>query len=118
VIHDNVVGVTLGIGPTRGRHGIFVGNVNSLSIRGNRLALTPPGSSQSKPVDGIRVFGRLGRMAIIRENHLTGFDVGIRFELRGQPPTAPMWMINDNLAVGSNLVVSAPNSANKTNNFG
>ena len=118
VIHDNQISVTLGLGSTRGRHGIYVGNVTSLSIRTNRLILVRPTGTQNMQIDGIRAFGRLGRMAIIRENHLTGFNMGIHFELRGAAPQTPMWMINDNLAEGSSLVVSAPNAANKTNNFG
>ena len=69
-------------------------------------------------IDGIRVFGRLGRSIMIRENHLTGFNVGIHFELRGASPATPMWLINDNLAEGSNPPVSAPNAANKANNWG
>jgi hypothetical protein len=117
VIHDNQIGVTLGMGATRGRHGVFVGNVRSLSIRGNRVTLARPSGTQNMQVDGIRVFGRLGRMAIIRENHLTGFNIGVRFELRGALPLTPMWMINDNLAEGSNPAVRAPDAANKSNNF-
>jgi hypothetical protein len=118
VIEDNRVNVTLGAGATRGRHGIYVGNVTSLKIRSNRLSLGRPAGSQAVQIDGIRVFGRLGRSALIRENHLDGFNIGINFVLRGTPPATPMWAINDNLAEGSNPVVSAPNVANKSNNFG
>ena len=117
-IEDNRVTVTLGAGATRGRHGIYVGNVSSLKIRSNRLSLERPAGSQAVQIDGIRVFGRLGRSAIIRENHLDGFNVGINFVLRGTAPATPMWAINDNLAEGSNPAVSAPNVANKSNNFG
>lgn len=69
-------------------------------------------------IDGIRVFGYLGRHAIIRENFLEGYNIGVHFELRGAAPSTPMWLINDNIAQGSNPVVSAPNAANKTNNWG
>lgn len=118
VIHDNQVAVALGFGSTRGRHGIYVGNVTSLSIRANRLTLLRMAGTQQMQIDGIRVFGRLGRSLIIRENHLVGFNTGIHFELRGVTPPTPMWLINDNLAEGSSLVVNAPNAANKANNWG
>jgi hypothetical protein len=118
VIHNNQISVTLGLGSTRGRHGIYVGNVTSLSIRANRMTVLRFAGSTGIQVDGIRVFGRLGRSLIIRENHLLGFNTGIRFELRGATPPTPMWLINDNLAEGSSLVVSAPNVANKTSNWG
>jgi hypothetical protein len=117
VIQNNSVGVLLGLGPTRGRHGIFVGNVNSLSVRGNRLTLTRPPGAQGIQIDGIRVFGQLGRSVIIRENHLSDFNTGIRLERRGAAPVTPMWLINDNLAEGSTVVVNAPNTANKANNW-
>ena len=118
VIHDNHVGVALGMGATRGRHGIFVGNVRSLSVRGNRLTLSRPPGAEKMQIDGIRVFGRIGRMAAIRENHLSDFNIGIHFELRGPVAPNPMWMINDNLTEGASQPVVAPNVANKSNNFG
>jgi Family of unknown function (DUF6519) len=117
-IEDNRVTVTLGAGATRGRHGIYVGNVSSLKIRSNRLSLERPAGSQAVQIDGIRVFGRLGRSVFIRENHLDGFNIGVNFVLRGTAPATPMWAINDNLAEGSSPAVSAPNVANKSNNFG
>ena len=118
VIETNRVTVTLGMGATRGRHGIYVGNVTSLTIGRNRLSLERPAGSQGMQIDGIRVFGRLGRLLTIRENHLDGFNIGVNFVLRGAPPPKPMWLINDNLAEGSNPPVSAPNTANKANNWG
>lgn len=118
LILDNHISVTLGTGSTRGRHGIYVGNARSLQVRGNRLALVRPTGAQNMQIDGIRVFGYLGRHAIIRENFLEGYNIGVHFELRGTSPSTPMWMINDNIAQGSNPVVSAPNAANKTNNWG
>jgi hypothetical protein len=118
-ILGNQVSVALGIAATRDRHGIYVSNVNSLSIRNNHLALFHGGpGTQNMQTDGIRVFGRMGRSIMIRENHLSGFNIGVRFVLRGVTPNAPMWLINDNLAEGSAVPVSAPNVANKTNNWG
>ncbi len=113
VIHDNRISVPLVVGATRGRHGIYFGNVNSLSIRANRLTLVRPSGAQDMQIDGVRIFGRVGRSIIIRENHLQGFNTGVHFELRGAAPKTPMWLINDNLAENSSLVVSAPNGANK-----
>ena len=115
-IQNNMLEVLLGLGSTRGRHGIFVGNANSVSVRENRLTLERPPGAQGIQIDGVRVFGRMGRSIMIRENHLTGFNTGIHFEHRGPLPPAPMWMINDNLAEGSSVVVNAPNPSSKTNN--
>jgi len=119
VIEDNYVTVTLGAGSTRGRHGIYVGNVTSLKIRSNRLSLERATGSQGLEIDGIRVFGRLGRSVIVRENHLDGFNVGVNVVPRGSAPSGkPMWLINDNLAEGSNPPVTGPDSLGKASNWG
>jgi uncharacterized protein DUF6519 len=118
VIEANRVIVTLGAGATRGRHGIYVGNAASVKIGNNRLSVERPAGARDMTIDGIRVFGRLGRVVMIRENHLDGFNVGVNFVLRGATPPTPMWLINDNLTEGANPPVSAPNVANKANNWG
>jgi hypothetical protein len=117
-IQNNRLEILLGLGATRGRHGIYVGNVQSLSVRANHAKVTRLAGSELTQVDGIRVFGRIGRSVILRENHLIGFNTGIHFELRGATPPTPMWFVNENLAEGSNPPVSAPNVANKANNWG
>ena len=69
------------------------------------------------PAEGIRIFGRLQRHVIIRENHTSGFNTGVMVELRGATPNKPMWIIADNLTEGATTVVVAPAQAQKTNNF-
>src|SRR5262249_11667221 len=117
VIHDNRVDVMLGLGASRGRHGIFVGNVTSLSVRSNRLILSRSTGTANMQVDGIRVFGRIGRYLIVRENHLSSFNNGVVMAVRGPIPSKPMWRINNNLAEGATVVVNAPAAADKSDNL-
>lgn len=53
------------------RHGIFVGNCNSLVIENNFLSLQRFSTTANSDIDGIRLYGFLGRRVIIRQNHLT-----------------------------------------------
>ena len=92
--------VTLWIGPGvfRERHGIFAGNADSILVGANTLALLRDGLSASLLVDGIRVFGYLGRYVMLRDNHIPGFGVGIRVTPRGTEYTAGtrFWRAEDN----------------------
>ena len=69
-------------------HGLFVGNVRSLTIKDNHLTLAPAVLKRS--CDGIRVFGFLGEMVLIRGNHISGFIKAIRMvplSWDDEPPT-------------------------------
>jgi hypothetical protein len=52
------------------RHGIFVGNCDSFVIENNFLSLRRFTSTANSSIDGIRIFGFLGRRQVIRQNHL------------------------------------------------
>lgn len=53
-------------------HGIFVGNCNSLVIENNYLTFQRFRKTSTLSINGIRVFGTLGRRIVIRQNHLVG----------------------------------------------
>jgi hypothetical protein len=61
----------------------------------------------SLPIEGIRVSGRLGRMSLIRQNHLVGFNPNaIYFRPMDAYGTEKMqWLIADNIAANSQLSV-------------
>ncbi|MBM0740403.1 right-handed parallel beta-helix repeat-containing protein [Phormidium sp. CLA17] len=56
------------------RHGVFVGNCSSLVIENNYLTLRRFNGTANLFIDGIRVFGTLGRRIVIRQNHLTSIN--------------------------------------------
>jgi hypothetical protein len=65
------------------RHGIFVGNCNSLVIENNFLSLQRFSTTANSNIDGIRLYGFLGRRIIIRQNHLTSGNSQNGFADRG-----------------------------------
>jgi hypothetical protein len=56
------------------RHGIFVGNCNSLVIENNLIGLIRFNSTLRTPIQGIQIYGFLGRRIVIRQNQLTSLN--------------------------------------------
>ena len=85
------------------RHGIFVGNCTSLVVEANRIKLQRLSNAPKVAIDGIRVFGHIGRMAAIQRNYLEDFTTGILFQPRFPYPAqnSVMWTIAENLALGA-----------------
>jgi hypothetical protein len=83
----------------RGRHAIFGGNCDSLVVENNHVTLWRASESAWWPTDGIRIFGMLGRMVIVRQNHVVDFTIGVTLQGIGKPAptTSPLWEISDNL---------------------
>ncbi len=100
LIRGNTIGVSLPSGATRERHGIFVGNCSSLVVEDNYLTLQRFATTERLRIEGVRIFGYLGKRAILRQNHLQDFSVGIRMNPLNpskNPPT-PLWLVADNVA--------------------
>lgn len=107
VIADNAVYVSLM--PESGgreRHGIFAGNCRSLMIEGNHVECERLGDASRLSIDGIRVYGFLGRMAYVTRNDLTGVTTGIRFAALNNfaDGAASMWKVTENIAHGAALI--------------
>gem|GEM_PF-629639 len=98
-IMNNIIDVLLPSFGTRERHGIFVGNCNSLIIEDNFSSVTRTGRTGN--IDGIRVHGHIGKMMIVRQNHLVGFTRGIHFWPINDGSGTYQWVITDNMAEGS-----------------
>ncbi|HUW66948.1 MAG TPA: DUF6519 domain-containing protein [Candidatus Nanoarchaeia archaeon] len=106
-IRGNNIGILLSP-VVRDRHGIFVGNCDSLIVQDNyaRVKRSPVTSKVS--IDGIRIQGHLGRMMIVRQNHLVGSTVGIRVIPLSGDEGKPQWIVTDNVAPNSENAVLAP----------
>jgi hypothetical protein len=127
VVRDNRIDIVIDpvLGQAAGRYAIFVGNVDSLQIESNRATLTQS-TTQSFPSEGIRVFGYLGRKAVVRHNSVSGFTTGIRvtqvsapslYDQTAAPPPAsyvqavragPLWLVADNVLDKGRTPISAP----------
>ena len=106
-IKGNNIGIILSP-VVRDRHGIFVGNCDSLIVQDNyaRVKRSPVTSKVS--IDGILIHGHLGRMMIVRQNHLVGSTVGIRVIPLSGDEGKPQWIVTDNVAPNSENAVLAP----------
>lgn len=83
------------------RHGVFVGNCYAnLSVENNQVSVQRGPGASDVPIDGIRLYGYLGDMMTVRQNHLVGFTIGVFVRPLNGPATKPGWLVADNLASG------------------
>lgn len=88
------------------RHGIFVGNAQSVQVVDNMVELTYPlieNWAALLPLDGIRLWGSYGPMLQVRGNHCVGVTTGVRVHVLNphiaQHPTIS-WLVQDNAYAG------------------
>jgi hypothetical protein len=117
-IAANTIAVILPIQAVRERHGIFVGNCDSLIIEANHLTVQRFNLTQATRIDGVRVFGVLGRLMIVRQNHLEGVTVGIRVNpVHANPQITHQWLVADNMVPSPQALIVAPPNVQKINNI-
>lgn len=113
-IADNSVVVYLSSEMRGERHGIFVGNTDSLLVERNFVRVLRDDASDGLGIEGIKVHGHLGPMMIARGNHLEGVRVGIRVV----PLTSGdqwQWLVADTMAFPAQPV-DAPATVQQVNN--
>lgn len=113
---DNRIAVSLPAQTKRERHGIFVGNCGRLFIENNEVRVTRLGTKNNVMIEGIRVYGFLGRMMMIRENYLEGCNTGatafvLNSIAENQKQKYFQWLISDNMAPGATTAVSVNSTA-------
>lgn len=106
------------------RNAIFVGNVESLHIEQNRIALQANALAFVPRTEGVKVYGYLGKLLIIRHNHLNSFRTGIRVisltgpgsvdttkpaEYMGATQSGNLWLVADNMCAGTEQPIDAAN---------
>ena len=100
----------------RRRGGIFVGNCNNLTVQDNQILAQRFPLSRKVALEGIRVFGRLGRMMILRQNYMTHCNVGIHIRPVEIEDVGVQWLVSDNMMPNASLPVDAPPAVRKYNN--
>ncbi len=116
-IAGNTIAVQLPPLVTHRRGGIFVGNCNHASVNDNHVTVQRFPLSAKTPIEGIRVYGRLGRMLMIRENYMSNCSTGVRVHPVGASDNInTQWNVSQNMMPGANPRVSAPNTVQQVNN--
>jgi hypothetical protein len=99
------------------RFGIYVGGCDSVRVERNDLALFRPVSVPAARVEGIRLRGTLGRMAMVRENQVSNYTVGIAVYPQASAPTPRRWAVADNVCFGAaNTVIDGHGQFDKVGN--
>jgi hypothetical protein len=104
LIESNTIHILLLAGASRQRHGIFVGNCESLVVEDNYVTLGRAAVAARLPTEGLRIFGFMGARVIVRANHLApasgaaAFNVGVHFRALNPPAQRErrLWIIGDN----------------------
>ena len=97
VLRQNSLKCVLYPGAPLDRHGIFVGNANSVVVRDNYITLERLPGARHLENYGIKLFGFLGEFAQISNNHLIGFgQQTISITTRGRIPKDKLWIVSDN----------------------
>lgn len=103
-----------------GRHGIFVGNCATQILENNRVSLDRRAGAERFEVQGVVLHGFFGPRLLVRENHLSGFPVGVQVVPLSRAhtplPNKRLWMVSDNLAEGATTAVQAPATVSQANN--
>ncbi len=85
-----------------GGYGMLVGNVKTLRIRGNEMALSSKPNFKQFFAQGIRVWGDIGYQVLIAENRIAMATMGIRLhDIQSFDDRDPkLWVFRENLIDG------------------
>lgn len=78
IVARNSVMLRVTDGKKGNRHGIFIGNANSVLVQANRV-VTEDRQVSEVEVNGVTLTGVYGRQVIVRDNHFEGPRIGIVF---------------------------------------
>lgn len=92
------------------RHGIFVADSDSLLVENNQVIVWRFESTAGTAIDGIRVYGGLGPMMLVRQNHVVGCTTGVFVRPVGPAGSQLLWLVADNAAPGTTVAVDAPDT--------
>ena len=87
------------------RHGIFVGNCQSLLVENNHIQLKRLQEVESVRIEGIKIWGKMGERLMVTKNHVrsadgnkkNSFDVGIVLNLLNLNTETNLWVVTWNM---------------------
>lgn len=100
----------------RRRGGIYIGNCNNLTIQDNQILAQRFPLSRNTVLEGVLVYGHLGRMMMVRQNYMTHCNTGVRIKPLDADKGSVQWLVSDNMMVSANSPVDAPSIVQNINN--
>ena len=116
-VTGNAINIYLPLFTKRERHGVFVGNCENLIIEGNNVKAERFSQQNSITIEGIRVYGHLGRLMAVRQNYLENCTTGIHAWPLAIKSHSKQWLIIDNMAPGAKQAVLAPAAIRNSDNY-
>jgi hypothetical protein len=109
-IADNMMQLRVPLDFDIGRFGIMVGNALRIRITGNNLEFAEPRGNEKPYHQGIRIWGHIGPLLILRENHISVGRVGMFVRHEGQLAKVGLqqWLAADNIVDTGGTVLEAP----------
>jgi hypothetical protein len=99
-IADNTIALKQPALYTKPGHGIFLGNSLSARIEGNRISSwSLPGTTTDfgPKEEGVKVFGHIGTLLLVRDNHVLECDVGIDITAHNWRTKRGLWRVATNV---------------------
>jgi len=116
-IRNNVLGLRRPLGVSKGRQAIFVGNAKQVMVENNRISqLSSPATEQAFQ-EGIRIFGHLGRMIVVRQNFIANCSDAVKIKPLGALQNTNQWLVADNMMPGVTNILVAPKQVKNRDNF-
>jgi hypothetical protein len=105
-VDRNQIDLVIRADRVRERHGVFVGNADNATIGDNQVFVARVGLGVVQYLEGVRLYGLLGPKAVIRDNYLSWFRVGVRFMIsEAYYQSSPMWRVANNYCPYSTMAV-------------
>jgi len=115
-VSDNNLEISLLLG-VRDRHGIFIGNCDSLIVENNYVEVIRSNLASDMEIEGIRIYGYFGRMIVVKQNHLVSTNVGVRVVSLNTLENNSLWYVAYNIAPDADFVVDPEDEIQVKNNY-
>jgi hypothetical protein len=111
IVEGNTINVQLPPVAVHRRGGIYIGNCNFATVSDNQIQVQRYPWSKNKPIEGVRIYGSLGLMMVVKQNYMTHCSVGVRFVPLGASGDGQQWLIADNMMPGAKPLVATTEPA-------
>ncbi len=117
IIRDNLMRVYLASASGSSKRGVYLGNCSHLVVENNRLNVQRYFLTRNAYIEGIHIYGSLGRMVIVRQNFLSQCTVGVYMRALGSYSGKSQWLVADNMVPQASRAVVVPAGARNLNNY-